>query len=354
MPTHTRTTRHNQAAACGLVVLFFDRPTRATARPARLLAGGTVASDSACTEVGALIKGWLKIHRKYKDCPALGHGNEWSLVGAWVAIIEMAQFAPTTFQGEQIERGEFGFTYRMLQSQWRKSPQKLKAVFDHFKSQGMIEIRTVGKCSILRVINYEEYQRDDSNPSVTEMETDGDQRYRNGNGSVTESETLSVTEMETLKSERFPTGNGNGNAGAFTPISEKEGKEVCGAEVAPPAQKPLANSPPGKKPRQEATSDSFEHFWKLYPARNGRKREKPKALQHWKKLSSNDRSKALKAAPIYAAEEELHKDAFRWLRDKCFDDYLEPRQHNGNGKGRVATAEDIEAAGYTFFDDEDE
>jgi len=115
--------------------------------------------------------GWIKWYRQYKDCEALGHGTDWSLVGAWVAIVEMAQHSPTVFLGERVDRGEFGFTYRMLQSQWRKSPSKLKAVFDHFADYGMIEIRQAGKCSVLRVVNFDQYQ------SATD-----DERYQFGNG----------------------------------------------------------------------------------------------------------------------------------------------------------------------------
>lgn len=105
------------------------------------------------------MSGWIKIYRKYEECAALGHGTEWSLVGAWVAVLTAAQTTPTMFMGEEIGRGEFGFTYRTLQERWKKSPTRIQHVLRHFERHGMVKIRKVGsKCSILRVVNYDDYQ----------------------------------------------------------------------------------------------------------------------------------------------------------------------------------------------------
>lgn len=117
----------------------------------------------------------------------------------------------------------------------------------------------------------------------------------------------------------------------------------CGDGVATSGN---ATSPPASSKRDE----DFERFWGLYPARDGRKREKAKARTQWAKLSQKERQKALRAAPRYAKDEKFIKDAFRWLRDKSFDDWLEPASETSV----IGTKEEIEAEGYTWLDDDEE
>ncbi len=94
------------------------------------------------------------------------------------------------------------------------------------------------------------------------------------------------------KSNRSAGGSNSGsNSGSTSiptpiPIPNQGGKPV--------ATSTKATSPP-VCPSEE---DAFERFWKLYPARNGRKREKAKARTAWKKLSAADRREALRAAGL--------------------------------------------------------
>lgn len=71
-------------------------------------------------------------------------------------------------------------------------------------------------------------------------------------------------------------------------------------------------------------SESFELFWSRYPARNGRKLEKAKAKAQWMKLSSAERASAGLGVEQYAASGVMAKDAYRWLRDKSWVDWIEP------------------------------
>ena len=74
--------------------------------------------------------------------------------------------------------------------------------------------------------------------------------------------------------------------------------------------------------------DTFEEFWKVYPARNGEKRGKANALIEWRKLTLDQRRRAYVGAKNLAATDTLPKDAERFLRrakggkgDFPFDDY---------------------------------
>jgi hypothetical protein len=72
----------------------------------------------------------------------------------------------------------------------------------------------------------------------------------------------------------------------------------------------------------------FEMTWSRYPPRNGKKLSKAKAAAVWNRLSDDDRAKARIAIANYAVACEggltIARDAHRWLRDRDFEDWLEP------------------------------
>ena len=75
-------------------------------------------------------------------------------------------------------------------------------------------------------------------------------------------------------------------------------------------------------------ASSFDEFWDIYPQRNGKKLGKGKATAKWLKLKPSEQSLAMEAVKNYRAAIDagltLAKDPERWLRDKCWDDWLEP------------------------------
>jgi hypothetical protein len=70
--------------------------------------------------------------------------------------------------------------------------------------------------------------------------------------------------------------------------------------------------------------DGFDAFWGVYPPRHGKKVDKRKAHDQWLRLKPPDRERAMVAVRHYAAADVLAKDAHRWLRDRCFDDWQTP------------------------------
>ena len=71
-----------------------------------------------------------------------------------------------------------------------------------------------------------------------------------------------------------------------------------------------------------------DHFWPAYPKTNGRKPEKAKALQRWRKLSVQDRRDALRGAINRAKHVEVTGEqppyAQRYLRDRKWEDDQAP------------------------------
>lgn len=111
-------------------------------------------------------------------------------------------------------------------------------------------------------------------------------------------------------------------------------------ETAEPRELPLLDR--GRTARETARAEADrqfeEHFWPAYPARRGLKHDKGKALTQWRRLSLDDRRAALKGARNYAASGELPKDAFRWLRDRCWESWQVPATPLANGNGKHAAA----------------
>ena len=77
--------------------------------------------------------------------------------------------------------------------------------------------------------------------------------------------------------------------------------------------------------------DGFEAFWNEYPARDGKKLDKAKAHQHWRRLNRTKRELAMRAVVNYAQSGQRAKDAFRWLRDESFNDWQTPAEPDDQG-----------------------
>ena len=79
----------------------------------------------------------------------------------------------------------------------------------------------------------------------------------------------------------------------------------------------------------------FEQFWLRYPARDGKKLDKAKALEQWKKLRPPDRRLAEIGVENYADSGQRPKDAFRWLRDRSFMDWQTPAVRDDETQDKV-------------------
>lgn len=73
-------------------------------------------------------------------------------------------------------------------------------------------------------------------------------------------------------------------------------------------------------------SDIFLSFWSAYPDREGKKINKSEALVQFNKLQNGDREQVISAAKKYGdycrKVERSPKDAFRWLRDGLWKEWV--------------------------------
>ena len=85
-------------------------------------------------------------------------------------------------------------------------------------------------------------------------------------------------------------------------------------------------SPKGEEKAPDPTEALFENFWKLYPARKGRRNGKAQALKVWRGLKVNVRlyEAILAGLDAYVHSDEVQRgyamDAARWLRGRRWED----------------------------------
>lgn len=91
----------------------------------------------------------------------------------------------------------------------------------------------------------------------------------------------------------------------------------------------------------------FEAFWSAWPERNGKKLHRAKAEPLWARLDAGGRRAALRGALNYADASRAGlagaMDAFRWLRDRGWDDWQEPAVPDRRGRPSAADGLSAEA-----------
>lgn len=104
-----------------------------------------------------------------------------------------------------------------------------------------------------------------------------------------------------------------------------------------PSGKSAAHSEEGSVKTDSEETDTFAHFWSLYPTRNGKRLYRAKAEDQWKRLCPPERDRAIAGVEHYriacGTGITIAKDAFRWLRDKAFEDWQTPATPDASTNG---------------------
>lgn len=129
----------------------------------------------------------------------------------------------------------------------------------------------------------------------------------------------SVLSVVNWASRQFESDN---RAGSSEVPAPKGGSSVNGTTTEPTTPEDRGQKsevPPSVDPLED-----FDEFWRQYPPRDGKKLEKAKAQQLWKRMSQTKRDLAMVGVGNYAASGQRAKDAHRWLRDECWNDWQTP------------------------------
>lgn len=124
-------------------------------------------------------EGYIKLYRSIEDNP-LWTQEPFTKAQAWLDILLLTNINPGILQtknGEmhKIERGECAWSMKRLATRWRWSEGKVKRFFCFLNDEKMIVQKDVPKLTIIKVLNFDKYQKqrtnDSSNSSINGAQT---------------------------------------------------------------------------------------------------------------------------------------------------------------------------------------
>lgn len=168
----------------------------------------------------------------------------------------------------------------------------------------------------------------------------------------------SASEKEALKQKRAVAGAIGGSKPKANPEANR--KQVAYTKTSKPAdaaqpEKNREEKNREKEPKKlssvppEPDAPTFEEFWAEYPPQqNGSKPEKKLAHDQWAKLKFPERRRAFDSLKHYKTHlkqtEQFSKHAFRYLRDRSFEDRLTSAGANGTPHDPEAEARRLVAS----------
>lgn len=122
-------------------------------------------------------------------------------------------------------------------------------------------------------------------------------------------------------------------------------RETPQSSPSPPISTTYSTSTRVESTRVEGSLRGFDHFWAIYPRRNGRIIGKGLCEKRWMKLSLDDRRAAYRGARNYRADVDagltIAKDPDRWLRDRLWMDWQESPEDPPRGQATCNPADAI-------------
>lgn len=125
------------------------------------------------------MEGWIKIHRKFETW-------EWrakpEMVSLFLHMLTCANYSAAPWQGIVIERGQSVFGRQEWAKKLGISEQKLRTCIERLKSTNEITIESTNRFTIITIVNYEEYQKDE-----TEITNEKEKNQQTNNQQLTTS-----------------------------------------------------------------------------------------------------------------------------------------------------------------------
>jgi len=187
----------------------------------------------------------------------------------------------------EINRGQFVYGRHSAGEETGLSPSTIRDRMNKLEKLGFLDIKPAKQYSIVTICNYEYYQGRE-------------------------------TESPTTKTTTAPIGNRSPNLiPTDTKKNDKKDKNVKKSS-------PLRSEDKEDSSRCSESLCGFEKFWKAYPKRNGKRLERKAALTQFSRLKETEIPLVMVAVKHYSDSGQIPKDAFRWLRDRCWDEWQTP------------------------------
>ncbi|MFH1635028.1 MAG: hypothetical protein ABIG63_13620 [Chloroflexota bacterium] len=223
-------------------------------------------------------QGWVKNYRKIKDWEWYTSPN---MAHLFQHLIRQANHEPQKWHGQVIERGQIVTGLHSLSQETGISVRSLRTCLERLKSTGELTRKTTNRFSIITISHYKTYQEA---PNSSDKQSD-----------------------------KLP------DKQATSKRQASDNKQEC---------KELKN-----EKKEEATTTSFDIFWKQYPKKVG----KGAARKVWAKLKPSETlvEKILGAVAEQKESIQWNKEGGQfiphpatWLNQERWGDELEPLYHD--------------------------
>lgn len=157
--------------------------------------------------------GWIKLHRKIQDNPFY-YAEPFTKMGAWIDILLLCNHAPKTIyvRGNKIEinRGQFAYGEVTLAKKWRWSRNKVRRYLNWLQTIQQIEQQKNSVLSLYTVLNYNEYQGNDTTDDTTERQqtiqqkdiNKNDKKEKNDKNETIQHTTIQGTQLSVIENQK--------------------------------------------------------------------------------------------------------------------------------------------------------
>lgn len=101
------------------------------------------------------LNGWIKLDRKICDWGWYHDGNT---MRVFVHLLLMATSKDMEYNGANIRRGEVAVTWQKIADALKMTYDEVRMAVKHLKATGEVTVTRHSKYSLVRVVNYEQYQ----------------------------------------------------------------------------------------------------------------------------------------------------------------------------------------------------
>ena len=107
-------------------------------------------------------QGWIKLHRKIRECSVIWDDKPFSRGQAWIDLLMMANHEAKDifFDGGvyRVERGQQLTSIRKLSEIWGWSRTKTTKFLNDLKKAEMVSLKSDAKKTVITIVNYDNYQ----------------------------------------------------------------------------------------------------------------------------------------------------------------------------------------------------
>ena len=241
--------------------------------------------------------GWIAVSRRVFAHDTLRRGPLCE-VAAWIELVARANYEPNPAHDPPLDRGDACVTAGRLATSWGWERGEVRNALARWERAGMIASRSVGRATIVRVLNYDAYQAPIHAPTVRQpCANDAPKERSNNNGLRAESANDAPTMRQpcaTITKQENKRTKDN---------SSLRASHACDAEAAPPGDEgvgepveaapdlstkagrarayPQLSAVPKRGPRYE-WPQAFGAFLDAYPNRT--RAPGPATYTNWRKL----------------------------------------------------------------------